>query len=62
LEASSEIREIDIFSNTGVKVFHQSGLFSFESRIDISHFIPGIYFVHIKLNGNQSVNSKLIVR
>ncbi len=62
LEASSEILEIDLFSNYGVKVFHQSGILSFEAQIDISHLTPGIYFVHLKLNGNQSVNSKLVVR
>ena len=62
IEASSEIKEIEIFDNSGIRTSHLSGLFTFERRLDLSNLRAGIYIVRLHLGKNQTINSKLIIR
>jgi len=62
LESSSEIISLDIFNSNGECILTKTGISAFSTKLDVSGFSPGIYVVHLKTNGNQIINSKLVIR
>lgn len=62
VESSSEITSLDIFHSSGKCVRHIFGISAFSTKLDVSGFCPGIYILRLKTKGNQTINSKLVVR
>ena len=62
IEAASEINGIEVFSSAGKLVLSQSGLSACETRVDVSNFASGVYFINMKLAGRHAIRSKLVVR
>jgi hypothetical protein len=61
-EASSKMDRIEVFNSGGKLVLSQSGLSACETLVDVSNFVPGVYFINMKLAGKQPIRSKLVVR
>jgi len=62
LESSSKIMSIDIFNGNGKRILNKVGISSFSTKLDVSGYSPGIYVVQLKIQGNQTISSKLVIR
>jgi len=62
LESSSKIMSIDIFNGNGKRILNKVGVSSFSTKLDVLGYSPGIYVVQLKIQGNQTISSKLVIR
>jgi len=62
VESSSKIVSLDIFNGNGKRILNKVGISSFSTKLDVSGYSPGIYVVRLKIEGNQTINSKLVIR
>lgn len=62
LESSSEIQSIGIFCTDGTCIMLKDGFSAFSTKVNVSGYSPGIYLVQLKIKGNQTIHSKLVVQ
>ena len=61
IPGNSEPNEVTIFDITGQKVFH-SYFYMDQTRIDVSAYHPGIYFVYLSSGSGSCVNKVIVAR
>jgi len=61
-EASTKIKSIAIYKSNGICVFLNDNISVFSTKLDVSGYSAGIYIVRLKIEGNHTFSSKLIIR
>jgi hypothetical protein len=56
------LREVDIYSLAGRKVYQNSSLYSFGVKVDLQSYPSGLYLVKMQLDSGEVISHKLIIR